>query len=203
MRLFTRVAIFFYVLTLSVLCGMMILFVAHAVTLPELNSLIEIAYDDSDIRMVIGIINAALIIVSFMSARIIYGSYAKERTIAFDNPTGRVTISLHAIEDLVRRVMLRMNEIKEVKTNIIATKKGLEVESRLVLKAEVNIPEMTAHLQEMVKTKIQDTIGIEESVVVKIHVIKITAEDLKAKKNKANEDDDRPSPTLPFQGYRA
>ena len=67
----------------------------------------------------------------------------------------------------------------------------------------MNIPELTAHLQEMVKNKIQDTIGIDESVTVKIHVIKITTEDVRSKRGKGkDESEDKPIQSLPFQGYR-
>jgi len=203
MRTFTRIVILFYVMILSVLCGIALLFVTHIVTLAEIIKFIELAYDDMDVRTIVGVVNAALIVLSFLFARIIYGSSEKERTIAFDNPSGRVTVSLAAMEDMVRRVILRIPDIKEVKTGIIATKKSLEVEIRLILRSDINIPEMTAQLQEMVKNKIQDSIGIEEAVVVRIHVIKITTDDAKAKKTGKGEAEERSAPTIPFQGYRA
>ncbi len=201
MRLFTRISVLFYVLVLSVLCGTVGLFVTHIISLNDLYRILEIAYHDTDARTILGLVSAGIILLSFLSARIIYGSYQKERTIAFDNPSGRVTVSLSALEDMVRRVVLRVPDIKEVKSGIIATKKGLEVEIRLILKGDMHIPEMTASLQETVKNKIQDTIGIEESVVVKVHVIKISTEEYKPKKVKGEQPEDRQ--TLPFQGYRA
>ena len=204
MRLFTRIAVLFYMVILSVLSTLALLFVAHVMSLPELFQFIEIAYLDTDIRTITGLTAAGLILLSFIFTRIIYGSYQKERTIAFDNPSGRVSVSLTALEDMVRRVILRSADIKEVRTGIIATKKGLEVDIRLILKSDVNIPEMTAHLQETVKGKIQDAIGIEEAVIVRIHVVKISTDEFKLKKNKGEPPEERPAtPSLPFQGYRA
>lgn len=202
MRFLTRLAILFYVTVLSITCGIVILFVAHVILLPDLSDLLRRAYDENNLRVIVGLVAAGLVFLSFLFARTIFGYQSKERTIAFDNPSGRVSVSLTALEDMVKRLILRVPEVKEVRSGIIATKKGLEVESRLILKADVNIPEMTAHLQEMIKNKIQDTIGIEEAVVVKIHVIKMVGDDPKFKRQKDNSED-KSTPTLPFQGYRA
>ncbi len=202
MRLFTRIALLFYMLMVWLLGATAVLFVTNVLQLSQLYDLLEVMYHDHDYRLVIGLISGILVFLSFLITRLIYGSYHQERTIAFDNPTGRVTVSLSALEDMVRRVILRTPDIKEVRTGILATKKALEVEIRLVLKSDMNIPEMTAQLQEMIKGKIQDSIGIEEDVVVRIHVTKISTDEFKSKKNQP-EPEERPTPTVPFQGYRA
>ena len=69
---------------------------------------------------------------------------------------------------------------------------------------DVNIPEMTAKLQELIRGKIQDVIGLDGKINIRIHVIKIIADDLKYKKDKGKaEIDVDPTPTVPFRGYRA
>ncbi len=204
MRFFTRVAILFYVVTIST-TGFLAIFFAYVVDTPlliKIHYFLDSLKDDMQVRTIIGLVGFILILVSFLFARMIAGFQEKERTIAFDNPSGRVSISLGAIEDMIKRLVLRESEVKEVRPNIIATKKGLETETRLVLKADVNIPEMTARLQELIKGKIQDMIGIEEKVTVKIHVIKIISEEHKSKREKDSVRE-RSEPTIPFQGYRA
>ena len=90
-----------------------------------------------------------------------------------------------------------------MRASIAAGRKGLDISSRLVLNTDVNIPEMTSNLQELVKRKIQDTIGIEEAVVVQVHVTKIVAEGGKSRRMKEKEKDSLPDASVPFQGYRA
>ena len=125
------------------------------------------------------------------------------KTIAFDNPSGRVSVSLSAMEDLVKRVIAGVQEVREVRSSITVGKKGLNVEARIILNRDVNIPEMTSRLQELVKRKIQNTIGLEEDVVVRVHVFKIIPS-RKTKQSKAKDDDAEVSDNaVPFQGYRA
>ena len=201
MSFLTRLAILFYVGVISVVCGVAILFVTRVVLLQDIFDLMGRAYDEDRLRLIVGLVSGGIIFFSFLFARLIFGHHAQERTIAFDNPSGRVSVSLNALEDLVRRIILRVPEIKEVRSGILATKKGLEVQSRIILRTEVNIPELTNHLQEMIKSKIQDTIGIEEKVIVKIHVVKMVTDETKVKRQK-DEPEERPTPTIPFQGYR-
>ena len=56
---------------------------------------------------------------------------------------------------------------------VIASKRGIEVRLRVILQIEANIPDLTSNLQEMIKTRIQDMLGIEEEITVKVHVAKI------------------------------
>ena len=202
MRFFTGVALLFYVMTISFIGGVVILFVTHTILLEDVNSYLSIVYYDMHIRSVTGGVGCALIVLSFIFARIISGGRQKERTIAFDNPSGRVSVSLGAVEDLVKRLMYKLQEIKEVRLHIIATKKGIEVDARLILKSDVNIPDITSRLQELVKTKIQEILGIEEAVIVRIHVIKIVSEENKAKRNKEETEEKAEPAPVPFHGYR-
>ena len=204
MRFFTRVAILFYVTTISTMGVLVIVFAAtiDASLIEKINYCLNQFSRDQQIKILFGLLGFLFILLSFMFAKIISGAQSKERTIAFDNPGGRVTISLFALEDMIKRLVLRESEIKEVRSNLVATKKGLEVEVRLIFKADVNIPEMTSRLQELIKDKIQDMIGIEETIVVRIHVMKIISDDTKSAKRKG-EPADKTETNVPFQGYRA
>jgi len=177
-------------------------YVVDTPLLARIHDSLDILQNHLQMRTIIGLVGFILILLSFLFTKLIAGFEQKERTIAFDNPAGRVSISLGAIEDMVKRLVLRETEVKEVRPNIIATKKGLQAEARLVLKADVNIPEVTARLQELIKSKIQDMIGIEEKVGVRIHVVKIISEEPRSKRDKDNYRE-RSEPTIPFQGYRA
>lgn len=202
MKFFKRVAIYFYVLTISLLSGVVVLFVGHAVSFEDVTYYLNIAYTDQDVRLIVGLGAFAFILVSFILERIIEETRQRERTIAFDNPAGRVSISLDAVEDLVRRLMYRVPEVKEIKPGILVTKKGIEIECRVIFKADVNIPDMTSKLQELIKNKIQEILGLEETIVVRMHVVKITSEEGKSRRNKA-EDEEKSQPAVPFQGYRS
>lgn len=196
-----RLAMAFYVLELMFLGCFLVGFAAHWIDFDLVVNILLVIYYHPKLRMIFIITGAGLLFINYIFARLVSGSQQREKTIAFDNPSGRVSVSLPAMEDLIKRIMSRVPEVKEVKPAISASKKGLEVNVRMVLRADVNIPEMTSKLQDVIKTKIQDTIGLEETIVVKIHVSKIIPEELKYKKSKDSPDDSQP--TVPFQGYRA
>ena len=203
MRFWARLGLFFYRFIIVLISLGIAGFVMHLVPLQDVQDALFMIYDEKKIRIICGGVALLLLFKDHFYARAISGAHQKEKTIAFDNPSGRVSVSLAALEDLIRRVVARVPEVKEARPFIVATGKGLEISARLILNSETNIPDMTARLQELIKRKVQDTIGIEEAVIVKIDVIKIIPEERVIGKSKNKKEDQMDEPTLPFQGYRA
>ena len=120
-----------------------------------------------------------LILINISIAHLSLGKMRREKTIAFDNPYGRVTVSLAAIEDYVKKLTTGMTEIKELKSSISAGRKGVEVVARAVLYSDANIPEVTEKIQNAIRIKLQEMLGLEETVTIKINVAKITPREQK------------------------
>lgn len=150
-------------------------------------------------RIILGLSGALLILISYSFAQIILGKFQRERTIAFATSSGQVTISLSAVEDLVRRLAGVIPEVKELRPNVVANKKGIIVDMRVVLRSEANIPELTSRLQDIAKSKIQEVLGLEEQIIIKIHVAKIAHDDKDNRKKKDSDKEDYS--TIPFSGY--
>lgn len=148
-------------------------------------------------RIIVGLLGFLLILISFSFAQLILGRFQREKNIAFNTPSGEVTVALSAIEDLIKRLVIFIPEIKELRPNVIATKKGVIVDLRVVLKSEANIPDLTARLQEVSKSKIQEVLGLEEEIIVKIHIAKIVTVEEKKRKDFIEKE----NPTIPFGGY--
>jgi len=202
MRFFTFVGVVFYTLVLWLLGGLILSFSLHLIQIQDVEHILQSVYNFNDLRVTTGIIGALLIILSLSFARLILGRMQKERTIAFENPSGIVTVSLAAVEDLVKRLTTQIPEIRESRPEVVANKKGIQMDLRIVLKSEVNIPELTLKLQELIKTRIQEILGVEESVLVRIHVAKIVGEEEdKGKRKKGNLIEEKEEPMVPFQGY--
>jgi uncharacterized alkaline shock family protein YloU len=150
-------------------------------------------------RLVIGLSGVLLIIISFSFMQLILTRFQREKTIAFHSPSGDVTIALSAIEDLLRHFVLIIPQIKELKPDVIVNRKGnIIVNLRVVLKSEANIPELTAQLQEITKSKIQEVLGVEEQILIRIHIAKIISREEKERRRKEIEKDE---PKIPFGGY--
>ena len=149
-------------------------------------------------KVAIGLTGILLIIISFSFAQLILNRFQREKTIAFNTSSGEVTVALSAVEDIIKRLSGVIPEIRELRPDVIATKKGILVDLRVVLRSEANIPEMTARLQDITKSRIQEVLGLEEPIFIKIHIAKIApAEERDRKKREIGKDE----PNIPFGGY--
>ena len=99
MWLLTRVAVFFYlaiILSTGLLC---ILFFLHLIDLAEVVKMLTNIYEDTQLSTVMAVVVGFIMFISLLWAKLIYARRQKERTIAFDNPSGPVSVSLNAMEE--------------------------------------------------------------------------------------------------------
>ncbi len=198
MRILTVLGVLFYASVIILAGIVLIVFALNLLQPQDIPNLLNYAQSSPNSRVIIGLAGLLLILISLSFAQLILGRLQREKTIAFATSSGEVTIALSAVEDLIRRLTGILPEIKELRPDVIATKKGIIVDLRVVLKKEANIPELTSRLQEITKNKIQEVLGIEEKITVKIHVAKIITVDERERKKKDAEKDEI---TAPFSGY--
>ncbi len=199
MKFLTVFGILFYAAVIIMIGLALIVFSLNLLLPQDISSLLNLAQSSQNSRIIIGLAGAILILVSFSFAQIILGKFQRERTIAFSTSSGQVTISLSAVEDLIRRLTGIIPEIKELRPNVVANKKGIIVDMRVILRTEANIPELTSRLQDIAKSKIQEVLGLEEQIIIRIHVAKIAHDE---KDNRRRRDFDKEDkPTIPFSGY--
>ncbi|MCX5710808.1 MAG: alkaline shock response membrane anchor protein AmaP [Candidatus Omnitrophica bacterium] len=161
-----------------------------------INNALAFLQNNANARIILGLSGFLLILVSISLAQVILGKFQREKTIAFKTASGEVTIALTAVEDLIRRITYLLPDVKELRPDVRAHKKGLTVDLRVVLSSEANIPGLTERIEEITKTKMQEVLGLEEKVVVNTHIVKIISAQDKDKRKK-----DDIQPTIPFSGY--
>ena len=197
MRFFTVLGILFYASVIILIGVTLVIFSLNLLQPQDINNLIIYTQNSPNSKIIVGLSGLLLIVISFSFAQLILGRFQREKTIAFTTSSGEVTIALSAVEDLIRRLAGIIPEIKELRPDVIATKKGIIVDLRVVLKSEANIPELTGRLQEITRSKIQEVLGVEEQIIIKIHVTKIISMEEKQKKREI----EKQEPTIPFGGY--
>jgi uncharacterized alkaline shock family protein YloU len=190
--------VIFYATVLTLIGVALIIFALGVLQPQEIAGFLTYMQENASSRWVVGLSGVLLILVTFSFAQLILGRFQREKTIAFATSSGQVTIALSAVEDLIRRLTGIIPEIKELRPDVVANKKGIIADLRVVLKAEANIPELTSRLQDIAKAKIQEVLGIEEQIIIRIHVVKIApAEDRDKRKRELIKDE----PPIPFGGY--
>lgn len=198
MKFFTVLGIVFYS-TIIILVGLsMIGLSLNLIPMQNINNLLAYLQNSANLKIILGLSGFLLILISFSFAQLILGKFQREKTIAFSTASGEVTVALSAVEDLIKRLTGIIAEIKELRPNVIASKKGIEVDLRVILKSEANIPELTSRLQEITRSKIQEVLGLEEQIFIRIHIAKIITPEEKERKKKDNERED---PAVPYSGF--
>jgi len=198
--------IFFLYTFVFALIGIMI--IAFSLQLININDVVfqlNEFYNNLNARISLATAGVIIVFLTLIFAQIVSSKQEREKTIAFSNPSGQVTITLVAVEDLIRRIGLGFAQIKDIRPDvIIRKKKGIEVSLRMVLKSEINIPEFTAQLQDTIKSKIQEIFGIEEDIIVKIHVAKILSrqEKIKERKKSTAVTEEEKEVNIPYQSFK-
>ena len=204
MEFLKRIAILFYVTMVLFFSVFILLFVLNYIDIRHVQQLLAMIYTDEKLRIICAATSAGFLLFNYVFYRIFNVNSRRGGVIAFDNPSGRVNVSLQAIEDMIKRVINKTPEVKEVKSKISASKKGLAIKITLILRAEGSIPEITSRVQELVKKRVQEAIGLEEPIDVAIHVGKILSDGGVEKRPSRREDPPKESQgNVPFPGYRA
>jgi len=173
MRIVSGLTLFFYTVVFLIIGALFITVSLNMIPQETVIDSVTALYAASNARLVLGLTGILLIFISIMVVQLAVGKIRREKTIAFENPDGQVTISLSAIEDFIRRALKQLPEVKELKPTVRAGKKGILIINRVTLFSDVNIPEMTEKIQAMVKSRVQEMLGVEEPINIRIHVVKI------------------------------
>ncbi len=136
-------------------------------------------------------IGGITIIFVILSLNFVWAGMEAERNIAFKTEHGEVLITLSAIEDYIRRFLKEKPDIRDVRVKVIAKKiarkKGLVVAVKTAVASEIKLPQLTEGLQEDLKKKIQEMLGLEEPITIKVYISKIGE---KKKKGKEEENEE-------------
>ena len=164
-----------YTLIFLAIGGILLLLSLGFLSPDELGNVINYIYTQPNIKLVLGIIGAMFIASGLLTAHISLNRMRVQKTIAFENPEGQVTVSLSAIEDFIRKSVHHLPEVKELRSNVTANKKGINIICRATIFADSNIPATTERIQGIVKSRVQEMLGVEETINIKIHVTKISS----------------------------
>jgi uncharacterized alkaline shock family protein YloU len=198
MRILTILGVIFYASVLVLIGTTMIVFSLNFLQIQDISNILSVLQSSFDTKLALSLSGLLLILISFSFANLILGRFQREKTIAFSTPAGPVTIALSAVEDLIKRMGHLIPQIKELRPNVVAKKNKIETDLRVILKSEANIPELTSQLQEITRVKMQEVLGIEEQIIVRIHIAKIAATEEREKKKK---DFNKEEPAIPFGSY--
>jgi len=186
MRIFSKIIVFFYTLIFSMIGVCLIFLALHMEGRYDLSVVIDPLLSLSNLYLIVGLSGVLLVLVSLSLANFSFRKFQVEKTIGYATNEGQVIISLGAIEDFIRRLTQHLPDVKELRSDVFVTRRGIEIESRVILWSTSNIPDLTERIQTIIQGKVQELLsGIEKPVLVNVHVTKIAQrEPEKTKKTK-------------------
>ncbi len=191
MRIFNWIVWFVCSIIFILLGAILLVFSAHLRGMMDISFLFMYFKNQPDLWLISGLVGLFIIVITFSVSKIMLSRFQREKTIAFNNPEGQVTISLSAIEDLIRRIVRQIPELKDLRCDVKANKKGaIQITAKITLWSDANIPDVTERVQSLVKSKVQDLLGIEEAVLCSVHISKIVPREETRKKRSEKQDAD-------------
>lgn len=108
------------------------------------------------------------------------------------SPQGKISITLSALEDIIKKTLEEKKEISQVKPRIILHKRSVEVLIKANLAAEINLIDLADEIQDKIKNKLIRILGEKETITVKIKIKKLVTS------SRAFDDAE---PETPFRNY--
>lgn len=173
MNFFKRIGAFILAL---VMLAAGALFFAIAFNLISSDIIVELLSNlgqDMRYQIALGLIGAFFMLIGVIYPYRVGKRLKKDRVISFQNPDGEVTVSLSAIEEYIRKIAKGIPGIKDVRSHVDISKKGIDIVTAVSLTAGSNIPEVTERIQMEVRSKVQGMLGVEEKINIKMHISKI------------------------------
>lgn len=94
-------------------------------------------------------------------------------SIAFENPHGTVTIAGTAIRDYIDRLLEEYPRVRPLRSRLAAANEGVEVILDVSVEADGEIPLVLSGLQERVRQRVQDELGVDAIQSVRVNVAEI------------------------------
>lgn len=139
----------------------------------NLEASIVTLYESLRLRWALGAVAGVVALAGIVLLRWALRQHQRQRTIAFRNPNGEVTVSLEAIEDFVKKLGGEQEGVQELRVSASVGREGILIELKTALWSTSHIPETTERLQSLIQSHVHEMLGVEEPVTVRVHVGKV------------------------------
>ncbi|MBM7855490.1 putative alkaline shock family protein YloU [Desulfohalotomaculum tongense] len=99
----------------------------------------------------------------------------EQRAVVQEYSLGQVRITMPAMEELVKKAAFKVEGVREIKPRIITSAGGISVVIKAAVAPDINIPEVSKHIQHQVKEYLLEITGIS------VHNVKIMVESISTK----------------------
>ena len=173
MNFFKRIFIFLYAIILLKVAVMTIVVSFDVLSIDLLLKYIVFLREHDSFKIFFSFIGCIFLFLSINSFYKLGKSFNKNKVIAFKNQEGELSVAISAIEEYVKKIVKDIFEVKDVKSFVKAKRNNMEIFINVSVDSQLSIPNITEKIHKNVKQKIQEVLGIEKKLIIKIHVKKI------------------------------
>lgn len=165
MKALDRIVFFLAAIGLLFFSCLLILFALNLMPWSAVTNAVGIFYGLVAGREELGVIGLLLFLAGVRLGQLSLGQKDKKGIVVQETSLGKVKVSLTAVENLVRKLLNPLSEIREVKPSIRGARGKTSITLRIAIIPETNLPQLTERIQTLVKEEVWDILGIEISEV--------------------------------------
>lgn len=124
--------------------------------------------------------------------------FRRERSVVTESSYGKVSITLFALEDMLKNMLEAENGLSHVRSKVVCKKHGVEVVIRGNLNADANLQVFAKDVQEKTREKLQNLLGEDKEIKIKIEIRKMV---FKGKKKLIESTEEISEPEIPYRYY--
>lgn len=84
----------------------------------------------------------------------------QQHVVLSENAMGQVNVAVSAVEELVNKVAGRVTGVKEVSSKMLSSPEGVGIKIQASVSPEINVPNVSAEIQNAVKEKASEIFGL-------------------------------------------
>lgn len=160
MGIFDRIILMLYTLSLTVLSA---LFVAVAAGWSFPLDYIRTTLENPNGRWALGITSAAFLVVSLRFIWYVFSPRGERggRRVYHETELGVISISLDAVENLVKKSARQVRGVRDVKAKVENSGGGVQVFLKTVVTPETSVPEASKEIERILRHSVKSVIGVE------------------------------------------
>ena len=120
-----------------------------------------------------GVLGFVCIAVALGFTRALLKKRRTAEAVIFQSEIGPLVVSVHAIEDAVKKVLKRFHLVKDAKVKTLIQEKDVEIKIRLILWAGENIQDLLTEIQKEARMRIKKLLGPENRLEITCDVQRI------------------------------
>lgn len=165
--LFTKIFSIFAFLTLG---SLLIMVSLHVVAWSDLSRDIGRIYEDPRAAFQTLLAGIFFIFMGLAFAKILIKQTRYAGGIIYTGPLGRTTVSVSAVEDVVRKTLKRFPEVLTFTMKCRGYEKKAEIKIKLVVQAGVTLPKFSDEMKKEIRSRLERTLALVNDVEVYIDV---------------------------------